>query len=139
MTEGSGNQAEPAPTHFSRDVNFRLWMPCRIWLASASCSLYGINLIRIDQILLQPLPLEEVRGAPRVQEVLSTPWLFAQALAVVKTILIKLIPYATYTWDADSISVTVVPEPATAGLLGISLGALWLVRRLKKAMNYYRT
>jgi hypothetical protein len=32
-----------------------------------------------------------------------------------------------------------VPEPATAGLLGISVGALWLIRRLKKAANYYRT
>lgn len=50
-----------------------------------------------------------------------------------------------YSWGsgstADSITVNVgvVPEPATAGLLGISVGALWLVRRLKKAMNYYRT
>lgn len=32
-----------------------------------------------------------------------------------------------------------VPEPATAGLLGISVGALWLIRRLKKAANYYRS
>ena len=39
----------------------------------------------------------------------------------------------------SDISVQAVPEPATAGLLGISAGALWLIRRLKKAANYYRT
>ena len=46
-----------------------------------------------------------------------------------------------YESDANTaITVTeAVPEPATAGLLGISVCALWLFRRLKKAMNYYRS
>ena len=35
-----------------------------------------------------------------------------------------------------TVSINVVPEPATAGLLGLSVGALWLLRRLK---NHYRT
>ena len=32
-----------------------------------------------------------------------------------------------------------IPEPATAGLLGISVGVIWVIRLLKKAANYYRT
>lgn len=41
--------------------------------------------------------------------------------------------------SAQWISTDAVPEPATAGLLGISAGAIWLIRRLKKASNYYLT
>ena len=37
------------------------------------------------------------------------------------------------------VDVAAVPEPATAGLMGISCGVLWLIRRIKKAMNYYLT
>ena len=50
-----------------------------------------------------------------------------------------------YTWGsgdtADSLTVNigVVPEPATAGLLGMSCVALWLIRRFKKYLNYYRS
>ena len=45
----------------------------------------------------------------------------------------------TYGSGFSDIAIEAVPEPATAGLLGISVGALWLFRRLKKAANYYRT
>lgn len=45
----------------------------------------------------------------------------------------------TADWSDMIIQAGVVPEPATAGLLGISVGALWLFRRLKKTANYYRT
>lgn len=45
-----------------------------------------------------------------------------------------------WTWGEgntfDSATVSVVPEPAAAGLLGISAAALWLFRRAK---NHYST
>ncbi|MGE4489966.1 MAG: PEP-CTERM sorting domain-containing protein [Kiritimatiellales bacterium] len=48
--------------------------------------------------------------------------------------------YDVFLANSEGKNITsAVPEPATAGLLGISCGVLWLVRRLKKAMNYYRT
>jgi len=47
--------------------------------------------------------------------------------------------FAASTAGFSDIQVEAVPEPATAGLLSISVGALWLIRRLKKAANYYLT
>lgn len=40
---------------------------------------------------------------------------------------------------ASQLQVTVVPEPATAGMLLLSSFVLFGFRRLKKAMNYYRS
>lgn len=42
--------------------------------------------------------------------------------------------YGSAGWS--DMTIQSVPEPATTGLLGISAGALWLIRRAK---NYYRT
>lgn len=43
------------------------------------------------------------------------------------------------SFKVNSITTSAVPEPATAGLLVISGGVLFMIRRIKKAMNYYRT
>jgi hypothetical protein len=39
----------------------------------------------------------------------------------------------------NSVITSVVPDPATAGLFAISGGVLFIIRRIKKTMNYYHT